>query len=159
MVYVRGHAHDFRSLGPNRVRPAGASPTCSPISSAWRIPTAARMAGEAKAAVRLHVQARHTQGTRSTVRSWKRARQAGFELTDDYNGSKQEGFGPDGAEPFSAAAAGRRRMPIWKPALKTQACEVWSKVFRPARGDRESTRDSVEIEANKRSRPLRRGVK
>ncbi|MGX5846557.1 choline dehydrogenase [Mesorhizobium sp. PL10] len=50
-------------------------------------------------------------------------RQAGFELTDDYNGSKQEGFGPmeqtiRGGRRWSAASA------YLKPALKRQNVSV-----------------------------------
>ncbi len=42
-----GHMRAISTTGPSRARPAGASPTCSPISSAWSTPRAARTAGAA----------------------------------------------------------------------------------------------------------------
>ena len=50
MVYVRGHARDFDHWAEAGRGRLGASPTCCPTSSAWRTPTAARMAGAAATA-------------------------------------------------------------------------------------------------------------
>ena len=46
-------------------------------------------------------------------------RQAGFETTADYNGSKQEGFGAM-EQTIISAAAGLSRTPICGPALKRE---------------------------------------
>ena len=91
MVYVRGHPRDFDHWAE-----MGAD------GWAWAdvAPYFKRMEHWHGGALRL---ARHATGrctspaaraaTRSTTPSSRPARQAGFELTYDYNGAKQEGFG------------------------------------------------------------------
>jgi hypothetical protein len=85
--------------------PAGPMPTCCPISSAWRTPRRARRAGAAPTA-------RCTSARPAPNPLYQRLHrggpQAGFETTDDYNGSKQEGFGR-WSRPSTRAAAGRRQ--------------------------------------------------
>ena len=79
------------TTGPRPARPAGRSPTCCPTSSAWRTPAAARTAG----AARTGRSSAAREATNPLYAAFIEAgRQAGFELTSDYNGSKQEGFGP-----------------------------------------------------------------
>ncbi|WP_315919410.1 choline dehydrogenase [Mesorhizobium sp. SP-1A] len=91
MVYVRGHAHDFDHW---------AEQGAAGWSYADVLPYFKRMEnshggedGWRGASGPLHVQ----RGPRTNplyAAFVEAGRQAGFELTDDYNGSKQEGFGP-----------------------------------------------------------------
>ncbi|TPI42362.1 choline dehydrogenase [Mesorhizobium sp. B2-9-1] len=114
MVYVRGHAHDFdhwAEQGAAGWAFADVLPyfkrmeDCDGGEDGWR--------GKGGP---LHVQ----RGTRKNPLYGafvEAGRQAGFELTDDYNGSKQEGFGPMeqtilGGRRWSAANA------YLKPALR-----------------------------------------
>ena len=116
MVYVRGHAHDFDHWAD-----AGASGW----SYADVLPYFKRMErshggeqGWRGTDGPLHVQ----RGPRTNplyAAFTEAGRQAGFELTDDYNGSKQEGFGPmeqtiHKGRRWSAANA------YLRPALKRQ---------------------------------------
>jgi choline dehydrogenase len=123
MIYVRGHARDYDHWA-RRAPPAGAMPMCCPISAdgswhpgghggdpAWR--------GRGGP---LHV----TRGARTNplVHAFVEAgRQAGYPLTDDYNGARQEGFGPFDmtvwqGERWSAAQA------YLRPALKRPNCDL-----------------------------------
>ena len=72
--------------------------------------TAARTAGAAATGRCMCAAARAS--TRSTTPSSRPAARPASRLTDDYNGAKQEGFGADGADHLSAAAAGRPPTPI-----------------------------------------------
>lgn len=116
MVYVRGHAHDFDHW---------AEQGATGWSYADVLPYYKRMEDSAGGEEGwrgkggpLHVQ----RGIRRNplYHAFVEAgRQAGFELTDDYNGSKQEGFGPMeqtifGGRRWSAANA------YLRPALKRQ---------------------------------------
>ncbi|MDX8443741.1 choline dehydrogenase [Mesorhizobium australafricanum] len=114
MVYVRGHAHDFDHW---------AEQGAAGWSFADVLPYFKRMEdsdggedGWRGKSGPLHVQ----RGTRKNPLYGafvEAGRQAGFELTDDYNGAKQEGFGPMeqtilGGRRWSAANA------YLRPALK-----------------------------------------
>ena len=114
MVYVRGHAHDFDHWAEQGAAGWGFADV---------LPYFKRMEdtdggedGWRGHGGPLHVQ----RGTRKNPLYGafvEAGRQAGFELTDDYNGSKQEGFGPMeqtilGGRRWSAANA------YLKPALK-----------------------------------------
>ena len=97
-------------------------PTCCPTSSAWKTCHGGEDGWRGTDGP-LHVQrGRRTQSALSPPSS-RPAAQAGFELTDDYNGSKQEGFGPmeqtiRGGRRWSAANA------YLRPALKRQNVSV-----------------------------------
>ncbi len=91
MVYVRGHAHDFDHW---------ADQGAAGWSYADVLPYFKRMEHSHGGEVGwrgtdgpLHVQ-RGTRANPLYAAFIEAGRQAGFELTDDYNGSKQEGFGP-----------------------------------------------------------------
>lgn len=91
MVYVRGHAHDFDHW---------AEQGATGWSYADVLPYFKRMENSAGGEPGwrgtngpLHVQ-RGPQVNPLYTAFREAGRQAGFELTDDYNGSKQEGFGP-----------------------------------------------------------------
>ncbi len=91
MVYVRGHAHDFDHW---------AEQGAAGWSYADVLPYFKRMEHSHGGEVGwrgtdgpLHVQ-RGTRANPLYAAFIEAGRQAGFELTDDYNGSKQEGFGP-----------------------------------------------------------------
>ncbi|TPI10424.1 choline dehydrogenase [Mesorhizobium sp. B4-1-1] len=114
MVYVRGHAHDFDHWAEQGA--AGwAFADVLPYFKRMEDSDGGEDGWRGKSGP-LHVQ-------RGTLKNplygafVEAGRQAGFELTDDYNGSKQEGFGPMeqtilGGRRWSAANA------YLKPALK-----------------------------------------
>ncbi|RTM02175.1 MAG: choline dehydrogenase [Hyphomicrobiales bacterium] len=114
MVYVRGHAHDFDHWAEQGAAGWGFADV---------LPYFKRMEDSdgGENGWRGHGGPLHVQrGTRKNPLYGafvEAGRQAGFELTDDYNGSKQEGFGPMeqtilGGRRWSAANA------YLKPALK-----------------------------------------
>ncbi|TIX22420.1 MAG: choline dehydrogenase, partial [Mesorhizobium sp.] len=114
MVYVRGHAHDFDHWAEQGATGWGFADV---------LPYFKRMEDSdgGEDGWRGHGGPLHVQrGTRKNPLYGafvEAGRQAGFELTDDYNGSKQEGFGPMeqtilGGRRWSAANA------YLKPALK-----------------------------------------
>jgi choline dehydrogenase len=114
MVYVRGHAHDFDHW---------ADQGAAGWAFADVLPYFKRMEDSdgGEEGWRGHGGPLHVQrGTRKNPLYGafvEAGRQAGFELTDDYNGSKQEGFGPMeqtilGGRRWSAANA------YLRPALK-----------------------------------------
>jgi choline dehydrogenase len=90
MVYVRGHAEDYQPLGGTRRARMGLCRRASILQAdgtrAWR---RGRLARHRRPAA---CQARRTRNPlfHAFIEAGK---QAGFEATDDYNGSKQEGFG------------------------------------------------------------------
>jgi choline dehydrogenase len=120
MVYVRGHAHDFDHW---------AEQGATGWSYADVLPYFKRMEhshggedGWRGTGGPLHVQ-RGTRANPLYPAFIEAGRQAGFELTDDYNGSKQEGFGPmeqtiHNGRRWSTANA------YLKPALKRQNVSV-----------------------------------
>lgn len=120
MVYVRGHAHDFDHW---------AEQGATGWSYADVLPYFKRMEhshggedGWRGSGGPLHVQ-RGTRVNPLYPAFIEAGRQAGFELTDDYNGSKQEGFGPmeqtiHNGRRWSTANA------YLKPALKRQNVSV-----------------------------------
>ena len=137
------------TTGPSRARAGWGSPTCCPTSSAWRT----REGGEdgwRGTDGPLHVR----RGTRLNplYQAFVEAgRQAGFETTEDYNGSKQEGFGAmeqtiHHGRRWSAANA------YLRPALKRQNVSFVNRAWRGAcvienatrhrRRDRSSQTDS-----------------
>ncbi|MDX8524541.1 choline dehydrogenase [Mesorhizobium sp. MSK_1335] len=114
MVYVRGHAHDFDHWAEQGAAGWGFADV---------LPYFKRMEDSdgGEDGWRGHGGPLHIQrGTRKNPlygAFLEAGRQAGFELTDDYNGSKQEGFGPMeqtilGGRRWSAANA------YLKPALR-----------------------------------------
>ncbi|TPO00868.1 choline dehydrogenase [Mesorhizobium sp. B1-1-5] len=114
MVYVRGHAHDFDHWAEQGA--AGwAFADVLPYFKRMEDSDGGEDGWRGKGGP-LHVQ----RGTRKNPLYGafvEAGRQAGFELTDDYNGSKQEGFGPMeqtilGGRRWSAANA------YLKPALR-----------------------------------------
>lgn len=120
MVYVRGHAHDFDHW---------AEQGATGWSYADVLPYFKRMEhshggedGWRGSSGPLHVQ-RGIRANPLYPAFIEAGRQAGFELTDDYNGSKQEGFGPmeqtiHNGRRWSTANA------YLKPALKRQNVSV-----------------------------------
>ncbi len=124
MVYVRGHAKDFdawEAMGASGWSYADVLPYYKRMET-W---DPAGHGGDASWRGRdgpLHV----TRGTRDNplVQAFVQAgRQAGYQLTDDYNGQQQEGFGPmehtihKGAR-WSAAKA------YLRPALQRKNCNL-----------------------------------
>ncbi|PLP59668.1 choline dehydrogenase [Mesorhizobium loti] len=116
MVYVRGHAHDFdhwSEQGATGWSYADVLPYFKRMEDSHGGEDGWRGQGGP-----LHVQ----RGARTNplyAAFIEAGRQAGFELTDDYNGAKQEGFGPmeqtiRSGQRWSAANA------YLKPALKRQ---------------------------------------
>ncbi|MBZ9865493.1 choline dehydrogenase [Mesorhizobium sp. CA15] len=145
MVYVRGHAHDFdhwAEQGAAGWAFADVLPyfkrmeDCDGGEDGWR--------GKGGP---LHVQ----RGTRKNPLYGafvEAGRQAGFELTDDYNGSKQEGFGPMeqtilGGRRWSAANA------YLKPALRRGNVRLLKGFARRVVIENQRA-IGVEIEANKK---------
>ena len=121
MVYVRGHARDFDTwaqLGASGWSHADVLPYFRRMES-WHGPDASDWRGTDGP---VHV----TRGTRANplYHAFVEAgRQAGYEVTGDYNGEKQEGFGPMEqtvwkGRRWSAASA------YLKPALKRQNCTL-----------------------------------
>ena len=124
MVYVRGHARDFDTwseMGASGWAYADVLPYYKRMEC-W---DSRGHGGDADWRGKdgpLHV----TRGTRENplIQAFVKAgQQAGYELTDDYNGEKQEGFGPMDqtvykGQRWSAANA------YLKPALKRPNCDV-----------------------------------
>ncbi|MDX8459253.1 choline dehydrogenase [Mesorhizobium humile] len=144
MVYVRGHAHDFDHWAEQGAAGWGFADV---------LPYFKRMedsdGGEDGWRGRsgpLHVQ----RGSRKNPLYGafvEAGRQAGFELTDDYNGSKQEGFGPMeqtilGGRRWSAANA------YLRPALKRKNVSLLKGFARRVVIENQRA-VGVEIEANK----------
>ncbi|KUM24144.1 choline dehydrogenase [Mesorhizobium loti] len=144
MVYVRGHARDFDHW---------AEQGATGWSFADVLPYFKRMEdsdggedGWRGKSGPLHVQ----RGTRKNPlygAFMEAGRQAGFELTDDYNGSKQEGFGPMeqtilGGRRWSAANA------YLKPALRRKNVRLVKGFARRVVIENQRA-IGVEIEANK----------
>src|SRR5438552_7530872 len=144
MVYVRGHARDFDHWAEQGATGWGFADVlpyfkrmedCDGGEDGWR--------GKGGP---LHVQ----RGTRKNPlygAFMEAGRQAGFELTDDYNGSKQEGFGPMeqtiwGGRRWSAANA------YLKPALRRKNVSLVKGFARRVVIENQRA-VGVEIEANK----------
>ena len=114
MVYVRGHARDFDHWAEEGAAGWGFADVL-PYFKRMEDSDGGEDGWRGKSGP-LHVQ----RGSRRNPLYGafvEAGRQAGFELTDDYNGSKQEGFGPmeqtiSGGRRWSAASA------YLKPALK-----------------------------------------
>ena len=111
--------------GPRWAQMAGPMPTCCPTTSAWKPGTMVVMAAIRPGAGKdgpLHV----SRGPRENplFQAFVDAgQQAGYEVTGDYNGEKQEGFGPMEqtvwkGRRWSAANA------YLKPALKRDNCDI-----------------------------------
>ena len=124
MVYVRGHAKDFDTwsdMGASGWAYADVLPYYKRMEC-WNSRGQGGDANWRGTDGPLHV----TRGTREnplTQAFVKAGQQAGYELTDDYNGEKQEGFGPMEqttykGQRWSAANA------YLKPALKRPNCEM-----------------------------------
>ena len=124
MVYVRGHAKDFDTwsdMGASGWAYADVLPYYKRMEC-WNSRGQGGDANWRGTDGPLHV----TRGTREnplTQAFVKAGLQAGYELTDDYNGEKQEGFGPMEqttykGQRWSAANA------YLKPALKRPNCEM-----------------------------------
>ncbi|MFO6465124.1 choline dehydrogenase [Jannaschia sp. KMU-145] len=124
MVYVRGHARDFdhwAEMGAAGWRHADVLPYFKRMES-WHDGGHGGDPDWRGTDGPLHV----SRGTRENplYRAFVEAgRQAGYETTDDYNGEKQEGFGP-----FEQTVWKGRRWSAanayLKPARATQRCEV-----------------------------------
>ena len=109
MVYVRGHACDYETwseLGATNWSYTDVMPYFKRMESShggqedWRGTSGP-----------LHV----TRGKRQNplYKAFTDAgKQAGYEMTADYNGEKQEGFGADGNDGLEKAVAGLQLMPI-----------------------------------------------
>ncbi|CDX35123.1 choline dehydrogenase, a flavoprotein [Mesorhizobium sp. ORS 3359] len=145
MVYVRGHAHDFDHW---------AEQGAAGWAFADVLPYFKRMEDSdgGEDGWRGHGGPLHVQrGTRKNPLYGafvEAGRQAGFELTDDYNGSKQEGFGPMeqtilGGRRWSAANA------YLKPALKRKNVSLVKGFARRVVIENQRA-VGVEIEANKK---------
>ncbi|TPI16489.1 choline dehydrogenase [Mesorhizobium sp. B4-1-3] len=144
MVYVRGHAHDFDHWAEQGA--AGwAFADVLPYFKRMEDSQGGEDGWRGKGGP-LHVQ----RGTRKNPLYGafiEAGRQAGFELTDDYNGSKQEGFGPMeqtilGGRRWSAANA------YLKPALKRRNVSLLKGFARRVVIENQRA-VGVEIEANK----------
>ncbi|RUW29061.1 choline dehydrogenase [Mesorhizobium sp. M1E.F.Ca.ET.041.01.1.1] len=144
MVYVRGHARDFDHWAEQGATGWGFADV---------LPYFKRMedADGGEDGWRGHGGPLHVQrGTRKNPlygAFMEAGRQAGFELTDDYNGSKQEGFGPMeqtiwGGRRWSAANA------YLKPALKRKNVRLVKGFARRVVIENQRA-IGVEIEANK----------
>ncbi|RWM38813.1 choline dehydrogenase [Mesorhizobium sp.] len=145
MVYVRGHARDFDHWAEQGATGWGFTDV---------LPYFKRMEDSdgGEDGWRGHGGPMHVQrGTRKNPlygAFMEAGRQAGFELTDDYNGSKQEGFGPMeqtiwGGRRWSAANA------YLKPALKRKNVRLVKGFARRVVIENQRA-IGVEIEANKR---------
>ncbi|RWL42718.1 MULTISPECIES: choline dehydrogenase [unclassified Mesorhizobium] len=145
MVYVRGHAHDFDHWAEQGATGWGFADV---------LPYFKRMEDSdgGEDGWRGHGGPLHVQrGTRKNPLYGafvEAGRQAGFELTDDYNGSKQEGFGPMeqtilGGRRWSAANA------YLKPALKRKNVSLVKGFARRVVIENQRA-VGVEIEANKK---------
>ncbi|OHV61726.1 choline dehydrogenase [Mesorhizobium sp. LCM 4577] len=145
MVYVRGHAHDFDHWAEQGA--AGwAFADVLPYFKRMEDSDGGEDGWRGKGGP-LHVQ----RGTRKNPLYGafvEAGRQAGFELTDDYNGAKQEGFGPMeqtilGGRRWSAANA------YLKPALKRKNVNLVKGFARRVVIENQRA-VGVEIEANKK---------
>ncbi|AZO24967.1 choline dehydrogenase [Mesorhizobium sp. M1E.F.Ca.ET.045.02.1.1] len=145
MVYVRGHARDFDHWAEQGATGWGFADV---------LPYFKRMEDSdgGEDGWRGHGGPLHVQrGTRKNPlygAFMEAGRQAGFELTDDYNGSKQEGFGPMeqtiwGGRRWSAANA------YLKPALKRKNVRLVKGFARRVVIENQRA-IGVEIEANKK---------
>ncbi|TIU30897.1 MAG: choline dehydrogenase [Mesorhizobium sp.] len=145
MVYVRGHARDFDHWAEQGATGWGFADV---------LPYFKRMedSNGGEDGWRGHGGPLHVQrGTRKNPlygAFMEAGRQAGFELTDDYNGSKQEGFGPMeqtiwGGRRWSAANA------YLKPALKRKNVRLVKGFARRVVIENQRA-IGVEIEANKK---------
>ena len=121
MVYVRGHARDFDTwaqMGATGWSYADVLPYYKRMEN-WHGPSASGWRGHVGP---LHV----TRGARKNplYHAFVEAgQQAGYEITEDYNGEKQEGFGP-----FEQTVWRGRRWSAanayLRPALKRWRCQV-----------------------------------
>ncbi|RWM18026.1 MAG: choline dehydrogenase [Mesorhizobium sp.] len=144
MVYVRGHAHDFDHWAEQGATGWGFADVL-PYFKRMEDSDGGEDGWRGKGGP-LHVQ----RGTRKNPlygAFLEAGRQAGFELTDDYNGSKQEGFGPMeqtilGGRRWSAANA------YLKPALKRKNVSLVKGFARRVVIENQRA-IGVEIEANK----------
>ncbi|MDX8531149.1 choline dehydrogenase [Mesorhizobium sp. VK25A] len=145
MVYVRGHAHDFDHWAEQGAAGWGFADVL-PYFKRMEDSDGGEEGWRGKGGP-LHVQ----RGTRKNPlygAFMEAGRQAGFELTDDYNGSKQEGFGPMeqtilGGRRWSAANA------YLKPALKRKNVSLLKGFARRVVIENQRA-TGVEIEANKK---------
>ena len=138
----------LRHLGRDGRRRLGLGRRRCPTSAAWRTGTAGalRLARHRRAAAR---HPRAPGATRSTTPSSRPGAQAGFELTDDYNGEKQEGFGPMEqtvwhGRRWSAANA------YLRPALRAATSRCSGLAERVVIGDGRAT--GVEVAPRRRAR-------
>jgi len=144
MVYVRGHARDFDHWAEQGATGWGFADVL-PYFKRMEDSDGGEDGWRGKSGP-LHVQ----RGTRKNPLYGafvEAGRQAGFELTDDYNGSKQEGFGPMeqtilGGRRWSAANA------YLKPALKRKNVTLVKGFARRVVIENQRA-TGVEIEANK----------
>ncbi|RAZ92927.1 choline dehydrogenase [Mesorhizobium hawassense] len=145
MVYVRGHAHDFDHWAEQGAT-GWAFADVLPYFKRMEDSDGGEDGWRGKSGP-LHVQ----RGPRKNPLYGafvEAGRQAGFELTDDYNGSKQEGFGPMeqtilGGRRWSAANA------YLKPALKRGNVSLVKGFARRVVIENQRA-IGVEIEANKK---------
>ncbi|MDX8446044.1 choline dehydrogenase [Mesorhizobium captivum] len=144
MVYVRGHARDFDHWAEQGAVGWGFADVL-PYFKRMEDSNGGEDGWRGKSGP-LHVQ----RGTRKNPlygAFMEAGRQAGFELTDDYNGSKQEGFGPMeqtilGGRRWSAANA------YLKPALRRKNVSLVKGFARRVVIENQRA-IGVEIEANK----------
>ncbi|WFP62137.1 choline dehydrogenase [Mesorhizobium sp. WSM4904] len=144
MVYVRGHARDFDHWAEQGATGWGFADVL-PYFKRMEDADGGEDGWRGKGGP-LHVQ----RGTRKNPlygAFMEAGRQAGFELTDDYNGSKQEGFGPMeqtilGGRRWSAANA------YLKPALRRKNVSLVKGFARRVVIENQRA-IGVEIEANK----------
>ena len=124
MVYVRGHARDFDTWSDMGAR-GWAYADVLPYYKRMECWDSRGHGGDASwrgTDGPLHV----TRGTREnplTLAFVKAGQQAGYELTDDYNGEKQEGFGPMEQTTFKGQRWSGANAYL-KPALKRPNCEM-----------------------------------
>ena len=124
MVYVRGHARDFATWSDMGAR-GWAYADVLPYYKRMECWDSRGHGGDASwrgTDGPLHV----TRGTREnplTLAFVKAGQQAGYELTDDYNGEKQEGFGPMEQTTYKGQRWSGANAYL-KPALKRSNCEM-----------------------------------
>jgi choline dehydrogenase len=110
MVYVRGHAGDFdhwAEQGANGWSFADVLPYFKRMETSHQGGGIGGDAAGAEPTGRCMCP-RH-RGQSAVQRLHRSRRQAGYGVTQDYNGSRQEGFGPDGADHPQGAALVRGR--------------------------------------------------
>ena len=124
MIYVRGHAHDFdhwAEQGADGWAYADVLPYFKRMED-WHDGGRGGDASWRGQGGPLHVS--RGPGENPLTQAWVKAGgEAGYELTDDYNGEKQEGFGPFDAtikngKRWSAASA------YLRPAIATGNCKI-----------------------------------